>query len=100
MIKYLNIIIGICLVAFPALGADSLKKINKPYNFGELTIEERWYPRRTFEIRETFSDNRRKDFKSNSTIDIWKSDSISVPLTVRIKKFDIPKVRLTFTATF
>ncbi len=55
---------------------------------------------RIFKIREDFSDNRDKDFKFKLTTNIWESDSISFPLTLKIKGFEIPKVRLTFKVTF
>jgi hypothetical protein len=100
MFKYLNIVVGICLVASSALGADRLMKINKPQDLGELTVEESWLPGQTFEIRENFSKNRKKYFKFKPTIDIWKSDSVSVPLSLKINNFDIPKVRLTLKTTF
>ena len=100
MYKYISIVIGICLVASSALGADSLYKINEPQNLGEFTVEEMWYPVKTFEIREDLRDDHNKYSKSKSTINLWESDRISFPLTFKIKSFDIPKVRLTFKATF
>ena len=51
-------------------------------------------------IREDFKDDRNKYFKSKLTTNIWKSDSISFPLTLKIKSFEIPKVKLTFKVTF
>ena len=100
MYKYISIVIGICLVASSALGAGSLYKVNEPKNLGEFAVEERWYPVQIFEIREDLRDDRNKYSKYKSTINIWESDRISLPLTFKIKKFDIPKVRLTFKATF
>ncbi len=100
MFRYLMIIIGVCLVASSAFGADSLKKINEPHNLGDLAVEEMWYPRQTFEIREKFSDDRHKYLKSKLRINLWESDSISIPLTFKIKIFNVPKVKLTFKATF
>ncbi len=87
-------------MASSALGADSVKKINEPNYLEELAVKEMWYPMRIFKIREDFSDNRDKDFKFKLTTNIWESDSISFPLTLKIKGFEIPKVRLTFKVTF
>jgi hypothetical protein len=92
MFKYLSIMIGICLVASSALGADSLNKINEPQNFRDLTVEEKWLPIQTFEIRDKLKDDRKKYSYSKSTFNIWKSDSISFPLTFKIKSLGIPKV--------
>jgi hypothetical protein len=100
MFKYLSIMIGICLVASSALGADSLNKINEPQNFRDLTVEEKWLPIQTFEIRDKLKDDHKKYSYSKSTFNIWKSDSISFPLTFKIKSLGIPKVKLAFKATF
>ena len=100
MCKYLSILIGICLIASSALGADRVKKVNEPYYIGEIAVEEMWYPMQDLKIREDFKDDRNKYFKSKLTTNIWKSDSISFPLTLKIKSFEIPKVKLTFKVTF
>lgn len=100
MCKYLTILIGICLIASSALGADSVNKISEPHYLGELAVEEVWYPMQILKIREDFSDDRNKDFKSKLTTNIWESASISFPLTLEIKGFEIPKVRLTFKVPF
>ncbi len=100
MCKYLSILIGICLIASSALGTDSVKKINEPHYLGELTVKEMWYPMQNFKIREDFSDNRNNYFKSKLTTNIWESDRISFPLTVKINNLDFPKAKFTFKITF
>lgn len=100
MFKYLSIMIGICIVTSSAFGADSLNKINEPQNLGELTVEEKWFPMPTFDLRENLKDDRNKYLKSKSTFNLWGSDRISFPLTFKIKSLGIPKVKLAFKATF
>jgi hypothetical protein len=100
MFKYISIMIGICIVTSSAFGADSLYKINELQNFGELAVEEKWFPMPMFDIRETLKDDRNTYFKSKSTVNLWQSDSISFPLSFKIKSLGLPKVKLTFKATF
>jgi hypothetical protein len=100
MCKYLIILIGICLIASSALGADSGKKIIEPFYLEELELEEMWNPMLNFKIREDYSDDRNKHSKIKLSTNIWESDNISFPLTVKINNFDFPKAKFTLKIAF
>ena len=100
MCKYLIIVIGILSIVSSALCAESVDKTNESHHFGKIAAEEVWSQKQVFQIRENFINRDDKYSKSKLTINIMDSDSISIPVTVKIKNFETPKVRLNFKITF
>ena len=100
MWKSLSIFTAICLIASSALGADSVEKINETYDLGDLADEQKWYPVPIVKSPEEIRDGRKKNIKSKWTTNLWESDRISFPLTLKLNNLGIPKVRMAFRVTF
>ncbi len=100
MCKYLIILIGIVLVPTTAFGADSIKMNYEVEYFSSPAVEEEWSSQQIFQIQEDFSTDHNSYNKFKFTFNLMESDNISIPLTVKIKDVEIPKVRLIFKITF
>ena len=100
MCKYLIISIGILLVSTTALGADSIENNYEVENFGPLAVEEEWSSQQISQIQEDFNSDHNNYKRFKFTVNLMESDNISIPLTVKIKDVEIPKVRLIFKITF